>query len=378
MSSSNKNHIQHPTGKDVGDSVDRKCGQDQAGTGDWVGEKPASKKVRLGEDDNGDDDEIIDLVVGGYSYSTTRKVLLQSPFLYGKETYFHTVLSGRWDDNYRDSATNSDRPKIEIPNHDGRLFFYVLYYLQLGQLPRDVVSGSHNTLLNRTDIAMLKEQADFFGLSGLLKLCQRSNNIFGPMNEDGNVGTGDIDLSPFSNFSFTTSRRLDSGESQNIEVISMEYTYQNRIHFRLMFQYGHLYYEDDVFEIWVCPCCAPDDNNNRTVINEDTFHDKFEDLKKTIEQSLGDDGDDVDDKNKNDKQDRVVSVKGVLEQSSIAPELYLFYAFIIDCMIGHYRLRRDWLFRKYDDDGEVYFSHGTSMFFNQFGPSFFHNLNDTK
>jgi len=76
-------------------------------------------------------------------------------------SYFHAQFSGRW---------NSDDVKaFEVKERSGRFFWYVLYYLKFGDLPHNSSSG--RTLLDEETLKLLKEEADFFLLPQLAKLC---------------------------------------------------------------------------------------------------------------------------------------------------------------------------------------------------------------
>merc|ERR1712176_302640 len=99
----------------------------------------------------------------------------------------------------------SDR--IEIPDINGRLFFYVLYFLQVGELPRGADGNAYCSLLSKEDINGLELQADFFGLTQLVELCKKTKDIL-----KGVGGTGDLDLTPFSDFWFNSTIHEDSKE----------------------------------------------------------------------------------------------------------------------------------------------------------------------
>ena len=99
----------------------------------------SSETIGAGKENQSETNDFVDLVVGGFPYKPSRSVLLSSPFHNG-DTYFHALLSGRW------KRTKLEEP-IQIPDLNGRLFFYVLYFLQVGNLPRGTESSVYESLL---------------------------------------------------------------------------------------------------------------------------------------------------------------------------------------------------------------------------------------
>ena len=136
-----------------------------------------------------DDDGFVDLVVGGYPYTVKRTLLLRSVLHSDNDedevgdNFFVSLLSGRWK---RDKRTEP----IQIPEMDGRLFFYVLYFLQVGDLPRSANKSAFHSFLYQEDIMELQSQADFFGLTRLVDLCEETNGVL----------KGDLNLSHLSDF----------------------------------------------------------------------------------------------------------------------------------------------------------------------------------
>lgn len=174
-------------------------------------EKPPSPgKVATSEDD-----DLVDLLVGGFRYTASLTVLLSSSFHSSDDlNYFQALLSDRW------KRRKLSEP-IEIPDVDGRLFFYVLYFLQVGQLPRNPHSSICDSLLSQEDVDGIQMQGDYFGLTGLVDLCKDINKGVG--------GTGSLELTDFSNFAFVTEDIVfrhaigDIGERYN-----MRYNYRNK------------------------------------------------------------------------------------------------------------------------------------------------------
>ena len=71
--------------------------------------------------------------------------------------YFQALLPGRWK---RENVSET----IDVPDMDGRIFFYVLYYLRVDDLPRTVGgSAFYRSHLCDEDIDELQLQADFLG-----------------------------------------------------------------------------------------------------------------------------------------------------------------------------------------------------------------------
>ena len=169
--------------------------------------------------ESGDDDDTVDLIVGGYSYTTPRTVLLSSPFHSyddGHESYFHSLLSGQ------KKRTKISGP-IEIQGGvSGRLFLYVLLFLQLGELPRGLDAKPHDCLLPKEDIDKLESQAEFFGLPRLVKLCKAAKNVL-----KGVRGAGDLDLTPFSEFSVKISEHFHGRSRYRDYSQTIRYNYKN-------------------------------------------------------------------------------------------------------------------------------------------------------
>ena len=195
---------------------------DDGGDGDSTSEfGPPAKKLRADpdshcgrEEDQEESVDIVEIIVGGYHYTTTRKVLLRSPYEENQVTYFQTLFSGRWtpsrrdeDNESRDTAcsqrtetdnqddnrltiskdenedtstpspnrpkgTSPDRKVIFIPDLDGRIFFYVLYFLQVGDIPRSSLSTSFDSLLTDNDLDKLRNHGNYLGLDNLVRRCK--------------------------------------------------------------------------------------------------------------------------------------------------------------------------------------------------------------
>lgn len=112
----------------------------------------------------------IKIKVGESIFETAKEELLGQD----KDSYFHAHLSNRWsvgnDDGNNDGGTSSVLvPVLTIPERSGRLFRYVLYYLEFGDIPRETLTGE--SLLDQKTLAELKVDADFFMLPGLVKSC---------------------------------------------------------------------------------------------------------------------------------------------------------------------------------------------------------------
>lgn len=77
----------------------------------------------------------------------------------------------------------------------GRLFYYILYYLQVGDIPCRCGTGSseneYMSLLSRNEIQLLKTEADFYGLEGLAELCEKPLQVLMAL---GSVGDFDASL----------------------------------------------------------------------------------------------------------------------------------------------------------------------------------------
>ena len=182
---------------------------------------PPAKKRRADPDvkcdreqDPEESEDVVEVIVGGYHYTTSRTVLLGSPYEENQVTYFQALFSGRWtpsrsdeSDEFRDTAcsrctdaeyrndnlpttckndnqetstsstnpskeTSPDRKVIVIPDLDGRIFFYVLYFLQVGDIPRSCLSTSFDSLLTDNDVEKLMNQGNYLGLDNLVRRCK--------------------------------------------------------------------------------------------------------------------------------------------------------------------------------------------------------------
>lgn len=261
-----------------------------------------------------DDGDFVDLIVGGYPYRTTRSVLLSSPFHSGDdESYFHALLSERW------KRTKISEP-IEIPDVNGRLFLYVLYFLQLGELPRSSDSSAYHSILTKEEIDALESQADFFGLTRLVELCKATKDML-----KGVRGTGDLDLTPFSDFSVINEKCRNSRDRAH----TMRYKYKNDTKIGVHICEEN-FDEDCLQTIYVYTSASDDKKKNKftEIFDVINYGDGcvFEALKEIVR----------DEYEKKSTKDETVSVTRVLDRIDIEPELQLWFAFfihdIIDCV----------------------------------------------
>ena len=244
-------------------------------------------------------DEFVDLVVGGYPYKTTRSVLSSSP-------YFEALLSGRWE-------RKEPLEPIDIPDMDGRLFFYVLYYLQLGQIPRNPDTSVCHSLLSKEDIDGLQMQGDFFGLTGLVNLCKEDV----PKRVKG---TGDLDLTDFSNVSVEIARNQS----------------RPQFHCTILYQYKN--------ETWVFAKIEENIfgdmkrlsieliSDGKTILNTPGADDIVDRLRKVFWEEIESDG--------------RMSVTRILDQGlgwrGKAPEARLWFALIVNSMIEFHKINWSW------------------------------------
>jgi hypothetical protein len=287
------------------------------------------------------DDDVVDLVVGGYRYTTSRSVLLSSPFHTDNgdngENYFQALLSGRW------KRTKLSQP-IEIPDMDGRLFLYVLQFLQVGQLPRKPKSEAHECVLSKEDIDGLELQADFFGLQGLVDLCKTTKDVLkGVTGTEGVTGTGDLDLTPYSDFSINS--EFEQTRYAHDFNFSMTYTYKNDdIRFSMTDAYQNPNSEQSV-EVRVYSR-GKDDSDKK--MDSDDFEETFGCLVKLIKEEY--------------KTVTVLSVTHLLQKANIPREFWLWYAFVVNDMIDSYKIYHTF------DGGE--FSNGIEFLFSDTSSSF--------
>jgi hypothetical protein len=122
------------------------------------------------------------------------------------DSYFNTILSGRWAD------PDDDSPKpLEIPDRYGQIFYYVLYYLQTGEIPRRAEGNAYQTLLSRDDINKLEEDAEFYCLPGLVQLYSKATKI---VLKGSNLCVCDIDLTSFNVFRVKVTQEHTRYESE--------------------------------------------------------------------------------------------------------------------------------------------------------------------
>lgn len=93
----------------------------------------------------------VTIVFDDANYKTTKETLLGRD----ENSFFHLQLLGRQVD------------VLKIHNRCGKTFFDVLYYLRFGDVPRDA-SGP---ILSSEQLERLKEEARFYLLPGLEKIC---------------------------------------------------------------------------------------------------------------------------------------------------------------------------------------------------------------
>jgi len=348
-----------------------------------------SEEEKEKDDGNGDDDDdmtVIDLVVGGYHYTTTKGILLgTSAALISspssslvknseeKQTYFHTVLSGRWDNNNKGSSPtalslsgsnevdNDDcskknasidirRRRIEIPELDGRIFFYVLYYLQTGELPRRVGSKSYQSLLTEDGIGTLKEQTTYLGLDGLHRLCRFTGEAYKPDIFKGCLiypGVGDYRFPKFDDLTAKSHTEYEDGPFK----FSLKYSYNRQVDVMVT---GKLHdpefpYAGRVF-VKTRPYLSRSEYTK--TMDEKGIDDTFKELKAVVELEH----EEFIEENNNfgvTKKDfslrwnspprNYISVGDVLARvEDIDPELDLFWALVIGDMIEHFRLSQTW------------------------------------
>jgi len=268
----------------------------------------AKNTTGVAKESQPDEDDVLHLLVGGYNYTTHRDVLLSSEFHSGDDqNYFQALLSGRW------KRTKTSDP-IEIPDIDGRLFFYVLYFLQVGELPRSADGNAYCSLLSKKDINELESQADFFGLTRLVELCKKTKDIL-----KGVRGTGDLDLTPFSDFSFS-SERNSTKHADNFEF-RIEYTYQGttgvycvgRTDYNWPASFIVKKYPTGIYKY-------------TEIVDENSVEPILKRISEVIEDAY----------TKRSSKDVEISVTHVLNEIDIAPEANLCFAFIVNDMIDSY------------------------------------------
>jgi len=251
---------------------------------------------------------LVHLIVGGYTYTTTPDVLLSSPFCFGEDNYFHSLLSRRG------NRTGLPNP-IKIPDMDGRVFFYVLLFLKVGDLPRGANTAAHRSLLPREDLDELEVQAGVFGLARLVELCKSTNVL------KGVTPPGDLDLAPFGGFSVEI---LDHrGLLEPEFLFKMRYVYKGARMVQAFgaldkYGYNHIYVyttkKRGRFEY------------TKGIVDDHSFRQTFERLRKLIEDAH----------TEKSSADEELSVTHVLDQTGVKPEERLWYGFVVKGMICHY------------------------------------------
>lgn len=167
------------------------------------------------------------LQVGSAIFDTTQEILLGRD----SENYFHAHLrfsSGT--SSWADTASQTPTPSttvITVPERSGRLFQDVLYYLRFGLIPYDKFKLP---LLDKASLQALKDDAEFYLLPGLVKLCSKHLKPFGGFGS----GVGDFldkscNMDLYSNFELYVSVEYVNLFSHFTEVsYNMQYTYNQK------------------------------------------------------------------------------------------------------------------------------------------------------
>ena len=192
---------------------------------------------------------------------------------------------------------------------------YVLYYLRLGQIPRNPNASVYHSLLSKEDIDGLQMQGDFFGLTGLVNLCKEKKDVL-----KGVEGTGDLDLTDFSNFSVEIAKRQ----------------YRPQFHCTIWYQYKNetWVYANIEENIYRCiygggitdkELSIEVTSDGKTILNTDEARDIVDSLKKVFRKAIESDG--------------RMSVTRVLDQvqDRIPPEARLWFAIIVNKMIEFHK-----------------------------------------
>jgi len=275
-------------------------------------------------------DRLVHLTVGGFLYTTTQSVLLSSHAASEKNNYFRNLLSGRWRTKSNGNGKNDDSTTLEIPDRNGSLFFYILYYLQLGELPRALQSndnGDFQSLLPRSDILLLKEEAEYYGLEGLVNLCNKPLQI---LKELGSVG--DIDVSPYSVIKVYVDIEYNTLSNDYVQYI-LKYKYNNTlvdvdVNYALGADAG-----EDRFSVSVLNGAGDD---KTVVVNKEIYVHVFQLLQKIIAKFYCESSD--------KKKPTVSQVLGEVNNAVIPSALRLWWAMEVFEMIAFFDKEKSWDF----------------------------------
>lgn len=286
-------------------------------------------EVNMSEPTAHQGDPLVHLTVGGFSYTTTRSVLLATHHAAEETNYFRTLLSGRW----TTEQTGNEPDHSVISERDGRLFFYILYYLQLGELPRRCHVDEYTSLLTRSELLMLTAEASFYGLEGLVKLCHKPLQV---LQELGSVG--DIDVSPYSDIS--------------VYINNEHYSVSNdHCYYRLEYKYKKSKTVEVVYRRAKGACAGrdrfsislSDDGKSSTAIVDKKSHlPVFRHIQKVITKMYGE--------SKRDKKPTVSAVLAEVTATMIPAEVQLWWALEVHEMISYYDKEMNWEFEFGVDD----------------------------
>ena len=174
--------------------------------------------------DSGHEVDRVVLNVGGYSYATTCSVLLSSHHDKEEEgnNYFQALLSYHWR-NTKTKTSNDDHrglPCFDIgQDRDGDIFFHVLCYLRIADIPRHLKKDTlYDTLLSISEVKRLEQEVGYYGLHGLEEMCQKAQEFLRGWTES----TGDLDLAPYQDFEWNIENEC-SAVSQDYSSYTLHY-----------------------------------------------------------------------------------------------------------------------------------------------------------
>jgi len=279
-------------------------------------------------------DEMVLLNVGGYKYTTKRGILLATHDKKeeAQRTYFCSLLSDCW--NQKSDPKEGASLVVDIPDRDGDMFFYVLYYLRVGDLPRDVDKSKFESLLSNAERSTLMSEAGYYGLHGLEELCRVSMDKL-----KGFASVGDFDLSRYSDFSVNVDNEL--------QTCSNDY-----------YSYILRYKFDGDSPVEACvhyQCCSGslrlrvDNGKGTTYVDKKTFEATFKHIQGVIVNMYGA----CDKSPKRKLPPRVSEVLAAVPTTMIPAEIRLWWAIEINEMIEFYEKNRSWDFEFGSEDKDL-------------------------